>query len=98
MSVDLAVPLASGCKLTRFQRKPRPKEIDLQSQGKQMYAVPPPSYITRIIDLCLQCRRCGFDPWVGSGYPLRYSCLEDSMDRGAWGAVVHGGHKESDMT
>ena len=51
MRVDLAVPLASGCKLTRFQRKPRPKEVDLQSQGKQMYAVPPPSYITRIIDL-----------------------------------------------
>ena len=25
----------------------------------------------------------------GNGYPLQYSCLENSMDRGAWGATVH---------
>ena len=29
-------------------------------------------------------------PGEGKGYPLQYSCLENSMDRGAWGAVVHG--------
>ena len=29
-------------------------------------------------------------PGNGNGCPLRYSCLEDSMDRGAWWAVVHG--------
>ena len=29
-------------------------------------------------------------PWRGHGDPLQYSCLEDSMDRGAWWAVVHG--------
>ena len=23
-------------------------------------------------------------------YPLQYSCLENSMDRGAWWATVHG--------
>ena len=40
-------------------------------------------------------RRCGFDPWSGrspgegNGYPLQYSCLENSMDRGAWWATVH---------
>ena len=27
-----------------------------------------------------------------------YSCLEDSMDKEAWGATVHGGHEELDMT
>ena len=27
-----------------------------------------------------------------------YSCLENSMDRGAWWATVHGGHKESGTT
>ena len=27
---------------------------------------------------------------VGNGNPLQYSCLENSMDRGAWWAVVHG--------
>ena len=30
--------------------------------------------------------------------PLQYSCLEKPMDRGAWWATVHGGHKESDVT
>ena len=26
----------------------------------------------------------------GSGNPLQYSCLGNSMDRGAWWATVHG--------
>ena len=26
----------------------------------------------------------------GNGNPLQYSCLENSMDRGAWSATVHG--------
>ena len=26
----------------------------------------------------------------GNGYPLQYSCLENSMDRGARWAIVHG--------
>ena len=26
----------------------------------------------------------GKSPGEGNGYPLQYSCLEDSMDRGAW--------------
>ena len=26
----------------------------------------------------------------GNGNPLQYSCLEKSMDRGAWQAIVHG--------
>ena len=34
---------------------------------------------------------------VGNGNPLQYSCLENSMDRGAWRAIAHG-HKELDMT
>ena len=29
-------------------------------------------------------------PGVGNGNPLQYSCLENSMDRGSWLAVVHG--------
>ena len=29
-------------------------------------------------------------PEEGNGYPLQYSCLENSMDRGAWWAAVHG--------
>ena len=27
---------------------------------------------------------------VRNGNPLQYSCLENSMDRGAWWATVHG--------
>ena len=43
----------------------------------------------------LQCRRSRLDPWVrkipreGNGNPLRYSCLWNFMNRGAWWATVH---------
>ena len=29
-------------------------------------------------------------PGVGNGNPFQYSCLENSMDRGTWWAIVHG--------
>ena len=29
-------------------------------------------------------------PGEGNSNPLQYSCLENPMDRGAWGATVHG--------
>ena len=41
-------------------------------------------------------RDLGSIPWlerylgVGNGNLLQYSCLENSMDRGAWWATVHG--------
>ena len=34
-------------------------------------------------------------PGEGNGYPLQYLCLENSMDRGAWWAIVHGVAKSS---
>ena len=40
----------------------------------------------------------GISPREGNGSPLQYSCLENSMDRGAWWATVHGVALESDMT
>ena len=40
----------------------------------------------------------GRSPGEGNGYPLQYSCLENSMDRGAWQATSPWGHKESDTT
>jgi len=41
----------------------------------------------------------GFGRFPGerNGYPLQYSCLENSMDRGAWQTIVHGA-AQSDMT
>ena len=32
----------------------------------------------------------GRSPGEGNGNSLQYSCLENSMDRGAWWATVHG--------
>ena len=32
----------------------------------------------------------GRSPRKGNGNPLQYSCLGNSMDRGAWWAIVHG--------
>ena len=32
----------------------------------------------------------GRSPGEGNGNPLRYPCLENPMDRGAWRATVHG--------
>ena len=31
----------------------------------------------------------GRSPGEGNGNKLQYSCLEDSVDRGAWWAAVH---------
>ena len=36
-------------------------------------------------------------PEVGTGNPLQYSCVENSMDRGTWWATVYGA-TESDLT
>ena len=41
-----------------------------------------PSYLYEYICICF--------PGGGNGNPLQYSCLENSMDRGAWQATVHG--------
>ena len=40
----------------------------------------------------------GRSPQEWEGYPLQYSCLENSMHRGAWQATVYGVTKELDMT
>ena len=40
----------------------------------------------------------GRSPGEGNGNPLQYSCLGNSMDRGAWWATVYEVAKEPDMT
>ena len=41
--------------------------------------------------------RSGRSAGEGDDYPLEYSCLVNSMDRGAWQGTVHG-IEESDTT
>ena len=40
----------------------------------------------------------GRSPGGGNGNLLQYSCLKNSMDRGAWQATVHGVTEELDTT
>ena len=40
----------------------------------------------------------GKSPVKGNSDPLQYSCLGNSMERGAWQATIHGVTKESDTT
>ena len=37
-------------------------------------------------------------PGEGNGNPLKYSCLENPIDRGTWRAIVHGVTEELDLT
>ena len=48
----------------------------------------PPAYAGDIKDLGL-IPQSGRSPGGGHGNRLRYSCLENPMDRGAWWATVH---------
>ena len=54
------------------------------AQPKMMYwavRFPPPYCLLPV---------SGRSPRKGNGNPLQYSCLESSMNRGAWWATVHG--------
>ena len=42
--------------------------------------------------------RSGRSPGEGNAYPFQYSCLENSMNRGAWWGYIPWGRKELDMT
>ena len=54
------------------------------------------SLAARTVKLLRQCRRPRFNlgrednAGEGNGNPLQHCCLENPMDRGAWGAAVHG--------
>ena len=45
------------------------------------------------VEHCGLIPKLGRSPGEGQGNPLQYSCLENSMDRGAWWAPVHGVEK-----
>ena len=62
-----------------------------------------PLLVAQMVKNLLQCRKLRSNPWVRkipwrrAGYSLQYSWLENSMDRGAWQAAIHG-ITELDMT
>ena len=61
--------------------------MDLTSQAALVVKNPPPNAgDVRDMGLIPGLGRC---PGGGHGNPLQYSCLENPMDRGAWGAIVH---------
>ena len=57
---------------------------------------------TASVGLCLQCRRSMFDlgsgksPGKQNGYPLQYSCLENSIDKMSLAGYSPWAHKELD--
>ena len=54
------------------------------------------SLIAQMVKNLPECRRPRFNPWgrkipgERNGNPLQYSCLENSRNRGAWSATIHG--------
>ena len=70
----------------------------LQEYRTYIFVIVSPSFhpVSRWLSVYLQCGIPGFDPWIGkipvegNGNPLQYSCLENSMDGGAWWATVRG--------
>ena len=54
------------------------------------------SLVAQLVKNLLQCRRPGFDPWVGKipwrrkWQPTPVSCLKNPMDGGTWRATVNG--------
>ena len=64
-----------------LERKKKKKDFPGNSDGKaSAYNAADPGSIPG----------SGRSPGVGNGNLLQYSCLENSMDRGAKGATVHG--------
>ena len=74
-----------------------------QCQEVSLFSTPSPAFIICILfndghsDWCEVRSHCSFDLHFsnngcgeGNGTPLQYSCLENSMDGGAWWAAAHG--------
>ena len=89
----VALPLPALSSPERLWERNRPYERN--GLGVGQFSMGFPRWLSNKETTC-QCGRPGFDPWVGKipgggdGYLLQYSCLGNSMDRGAWGRTVHG--------
>ena len=54
--------------------------------------------VTRVQFFATPWTGSGKIPWSRNGNPLQYFCLENSLERGAWQATVHGVAKELNLT
>ena len=57
-----------------------------------LFSPPSGSVVKNLPALGTQVQSLGWEDRLekGNGYQLQYSCLRNSMDRGAWWATVHG--------
>ena len=93
-------PYASRPKIQNIKQKQCcnkfSKDFKNGPHHKNLFKIVSYYYYCAYLFICLQCRRTGFSPGSGrspvegNGYPLKYSSLEKSMDRGTWWATVHG--------
>ena len=72
------------------------QKVEGQKRWKILFKDPKNPFLCAILcwlrrsGICLQCRRPRFDPWSGrapgqgNGNPLQCSCLENSINRGAY--------------
>ena len=77
--------------------KPPPPHVKKRASQVVLVIKNPPANAgdTRDSGSIPKSRRC---PGEGNGKLLQYSCLENSMDRGAWQALVHGATETTEHT
>ena len=69
--------------------------MQLQLVGRSKYLIRVSSLVPQTVKNLPEMQEIQVGPWVGkisdeeNGYALPYSCLENSVDRGAWWATVH---------
>ena len=83
-------PLASQCFTCPWVRSPTPGPISC-SRGGSVVKNPPAKQ-------GMQVQSRGGEDHLEKEMATQYCCLGNPMDRGAWQATVHGGHKEWDTT
>ena len=83
---DLAAAAATYSSLRVPKRQPTYKE---KAKGPSLVAQMVKN-LTALWENWVQSRGQEDSPGEGDGYPLQYSCLENSMDRRVWRARVYG--------
>ena len=94
----LCTTLSCNCQLTQLPFQPQCKILNDKAYTSMGF---PGGSVVKNPSTC-QCRRHRFHPSVretpggGNGNPVQYSCLGNPMDREAWWATVHVGHRSGE--